>query len=178
MKNEQRSFEAAEIRAKDRKLSGYAALFGIEARIGGGLVETIAPGAFLTTLSTKPDILALADHDPKRLIARTKSGTLRLREDQRGLAFELDVPDTQVGRDLLVMAERGDLGGMSFGFVALDEEVTGDRRELREIELYEISVVSAFPAYDGTTVNARSMPTLTPALDHAQRQMRILELSK
>jgi Escherichia/Staphylococcus phage prohead protease len=178
VKPERRSIEAVEIRTNGRKLEGYAALFGTEARIAGGMVETIAPGAFTETLQTRSDILALVDHNPSRVLARTRSGTLCLTQDTRGLAFSLDVPDTQEGRDLLVMAERRDLGGMSFGFTATDEYFEGDHRELRSVELYEISVVSAFPAYEGTVVNARAKAGEHPALAYAARTLRILELLK
>ena len=101
--------------ATGRKLVGYAARFGEKARIGS-LDETIRKGAFADSLRSNPDILCLVDHDSARCIARTRSGTLHLEEDEQGLKFEISVPDTQEGRDLLVMAERGDLGGMSFGF--------------------------------------------------------------
>lgn len=174
--NIEKRFQMAELRTKGRRLEGYAALFGTEAQIGGGMVETIAPGAFTTTLAERPDILALVDHDPARVLARTKSGTLRLREDARGLAFDLDVPDTQAGRDVLALAERGDLGGMSFGFNARDEIVDGNRRELRALDLFEVSVVAAFPAYDGTVINARAMAGNFPAREHAARILDILEL--
>ena len=118
-------------------------------------------------------MLALADHDPRRVLARTKSGTLRLSEDTRGLAFDMDVPNTTAGRDILELAERSDLGGMSFGFtVAKDgERWQGDRRELRSITLHEISVVSAWPAYEGTLVQGpfppdrRTPPLRCPSLD-------------
>src|SRR3546814_8215181 len=76
---------------------GYAATYGSEARLGG-FVETIAPGAFRSTLGG--DILALLDHDAGKVLGRTRSGTLRLSEDSRGLAFSLDLPDTQAGRDV------------------------------------------------------------------------------
>lgn len=147
---------AIELRAKGRRLDGYAATFGTEARIGGKFTETIRAGAFKASLSG--DILALADHDPTRMLARTRSGTLRLSEDTRGLAFDLDLPDTGTGRDVLALAERGDLGGMSFAFEvpAGGETWQGDRRELRAVNLHEISVVSAWPAYEGTVVNARA----------------------
>jgi HK97 family phage prohead protease len=145
-----------ELRAAGRKLVGYAASFGVAAQIGG-FSETIQRGAFRASLATKGDILALVDHDPTRLLARTSSGTLRLSEDAKGLAFELDVPDTQLGRDVLALAERGDIGGMSFGFRVRDEAWPArDRRELRAVELIEVSIVQAFPAYDQTTVSARA----------------------
>lgn len=166
---------AQELRARGRRLEGYAALFGAEARIGAGLVETIAPGAFAASLRSGRDVLALVDHDPARVLARTRSGTLRLAEDGRGLAFDLDVPETQAGRDVLALAERGDLGGMSFGFTVRDEARGGDRRELRAVDLYEVSVIAAFPAYEGTVVTARAAPGAFPARDHAARVLRAWE---
>ena len=75
-----------EIRTKGRRLEGYAATFGTPADIGGRFVETIAAGAFSQSLRSKKDVLALVDHDPGRVMARTRSGTLRLSEDSRGLA--------------------------------------------------------------------------------------------
>lgn len=148
---------SSEIRAQGRRLEGYAALFGTEARIGN-VVETIRPGAFSSALAGGADIVALVDHDAGRILARTRSGTLRLAEDRRGLAFSLDLPDTQTARDVLALAERGDLGGMSFGFSVADggDRWDGERRELRSVILHEISVVSAWPAYAGTIVQARS----------------------
>ncbi len=153
-----------EIRAAGRRLEGYAAAFGSEARIGS-FRETIRAGAFRASLAASKDVLALVDHDPSRLLARTGSGTLRLSEDTRGLAFALDVPDTQLGRDILALAERRDLGGMSFGFVVRDEAWPAkDQRELRAVDLIEVSVVQAFPAYGATTITARSRPAIPPGL--------------
>ena len=174
--NIEKRFQQIEFRTKGRRLEGYAALFGIEARIGRGVIETIAPGAFGATLQERSDILALVDHDPARVLARTRSGTLRLSEDSRGLAFDLDVPDTQAGRDVLALAERGDLGGMSFGFNARDEKMDGNQRELRAVDLFEISVVAAFPAYDGTVISARAKGNYFPAREHAARTLKIMEL--
>ena len=137
------------------KLAGYAAVFGQETRISC-FTEVIRPGAFKASLAGR-DILALIDHDPSRLMGRTKAGILRLQEDERGLRFEIDVPDTQEGRDVLTLAERGDLGGMSIGFtVSPGGEVwNGQRRELRAVTLHEISVVHSWPAYEGTSVDPR-----------------------
>ncbi len=175
MKLEQRAY-AQELRTKGRKLEGYAALFNSETRIGGEFTEVIVPGAFSATLSGSRDILALQDHDPTKVLARTRSGSLRLSEDSKGLAFELDLPDTQSGRDVLALAERGDLGGMSFGFTVKDQHRNGDRRELRAVELFEISVVSAWPAYDGTIVNARMMQGQDPWQAYFARELKIREL--
>lgn len=160
---------AAEVRvAQGRKLTGYAARFNAEARIGH-FNEVIRPGAFAASLKGR-DVLALVDHDPTRLLARTRTGTLELREDAEGLAFTIQLPDTQAGRDVLALAERGDLGGMSFGFtVDKDgERWDGNKRELRAVTLHEISVVSAWPAYDGTSVQARNFPNVGKRLTLAR----------
>src|SRR3546814_5307915 len=78
------------------------------------------------------------------VLGRTKSGTLTLTEDDTGLAFALDMPDTAAARDLIALAERGDLGGASFGFnVPKDGDAwTGNSRELRNVNLAEVSIVS------------------------------------
>lgn len=150
---ERRAF--TELRAAGRRLEGYAAVFGSEARLGS-FIETIAPGAFRGALTG--DVLALLDHDPGKVLGRTRSGTLRLHEDDRGLAFSLDLPDTQAGRDVAVLADRGDLGGMSFGFrVEPDGEIwQGNLRTLTNVALGEVSVVSAWPAYPDTEVALRA----------------------
>ena len=157
--------------APGRKLVGYAAVFGQGTRISD-FTEVIKPGAFAASLKGR-DILALVDHDPARLLARTKSGTLRLEEDSKGLRFELDVPDTTEGRDLLALAERGDLGGMSFGFTVArsGERWDGKKRELRAVTLHEISVVHAWPAYEGTTVEPRAK---RPRLERAKMWMQTI----
>lgn len=151
----ERRASVCELRAKGRRLEGLAAVFNTEAKLPG-FVETIRPGAFTATLSENRDILALVDHDASRLLGRTKSGTLRLAEGARGLEFSVDIPDTSDGNDVLALAERNDLGGMSFSFSATDEHWNGERRELRAVTLHEVSVVSAWPAYPGTLVQARS----------------------
>lgn len=163
-----------EVRAEGRKLIGYAAVFDQETRIAD-FREVIRRGAFAASLASGRDTLALVDHDSGRVLARTKSGTLRLSEDERGLKFEIDVPDTSAGRDVLALAARGDLGGASFGFTVADggDVWTGDKRELRSVALHEVSIVQSFPAYGGTTVQARSRPTARTAVG---RRLALLEL--
>jgi HK97 family phage prohead protease len=173
MSIERRAYPA-ELRAKGRRLTGYAAVFGVETRIGD-FTESIIPGAFSTTLAARKDVLALVDHDAGRVLARTKSGTLRLSEDMTGLAFDLDVPDTSYGRDVLELVSRGDAGGMSFAFVPVDEKWIDDRRELRAVDLAEVSVVSSWPAYPETVVQARARPAiLHPRVAVARRYLETL----
>jgi HK97 family phage prohead protease len=156
----------AEIRTAGRTLYGTAAPFNRPADIDGLFSETIKAGAFTATLARRADILALADHDPARLLARTRSGSLRLNETRAGLEFVLDLPDTSLGRDVRALAQRGDLGGVSIGFTA-DTETWPDQRtrELRAVTLHEISIVSAHPAYAGTSIalRARGLHQADPA---------------
>jgi HK97 family phage prohead protease len=168
---------ATAVRAQGRRLVGYAATFGTPAEIDGRFTETIARGAFADTLGKRDDVLALVDHDASKLLGRTASGTLRLNEDARGLAFEVDVPPTTLGNDVLAMAERGDLGGMSFGFRTLADHWTDQRtRELRSVQLVEVSVVHAFPAYSGTSVAARGKAGRTTGQAFtAARRRRLVE---
>jgi HK97 family phage prohead protease len=170
MKLEQRA--VLELRAKGRKLEGYAAKFGIEARIGD-FTEVINQGAFRASLQDQRDVLALVDHDPSKILARTRSGTLKLAEDSTGLAFEISLPDTTLARDALELAQRGDLGGMSFGFVVAEngERWDGNRRTLTAVNLFEVSLVSSWPAYPDTVVNARAR---APRLALAKRYLQTI----
>lgn len=148
----------AGVTANGRKLSGYIAKFDNTTRIGG-FSEVIRRGAFAASLASGRDVLALADHDPSRVLGRTRSGTLELREDAEGLAFTLQMPDTQAGRDLVALAERGDLGGCSFAFTVPEggDQWSGDTRELRSVQLQEVSIVQSWPAYPDTEVHLRSL---------------------
>lgn len=145
-----------ELRASGRRLVGLAAVFGQEARIGG-FTETITRGAFSDTLADGHDIVGLVDHDPSKLLGRTRSKTLSLTESERGLAFDLQLPDTSLARDILAHAEAGNIGGASFAFkVRADgERWEGRKRELRSLDLIEVSIVQSWPAYSGTSVAAR-----------------------
>ena len=144
--------------AAGRKLVGMAAVFNTPAPIGG-FVESIRSGAFRAALASGADVRALVDHDDTRILGRTRSGTLRLTETDKGLAFEIDVPDTTLGRDVYALAQRGDLSGCSFGFTVPaggDVWPTRTTRELRSVTLHEISILHRLPAYDATTVAARA----------------------
>lgn len=158
-----------ETRSADDRMTvaGYAAVFGDTADIGAYFKEVIAPGAFTKTIQNN-DIRAYYSHDRGRVLGRQSAGTLRLREDERGLAVEIDLPDTSDGRDVRTLIERGDVSGMSFSFRAIREEwneaTRPPTRTLYEVEVYEVSVV-AEPAYGGTSVALRS-------LDDARREAR------
>lgn len=142
-----------------RTAAGYAALFGVRTDIGGYWSEEIAPGAFSRSLREN-DVVALHSHDMGRVMGRTGAKTLSLREDDKGLAFENELPNTTDGNDLAVSIDRGDIPGMSFGFITRkqewDETVDPPHRTILEAELYEITY-TAFPAYPETEVGLRSL---------------------
>lgn len=140
-----------------KTLVGYAAVFDRWSEDLGFFREVIRSGAFRKTLSDGADVRALFNHDPNFVLGRTKSGTLRLEEDERGLRIEGDLPDTQTVRDLVISPiERGDIDQMSFGFRAVKDEWNADytERELLEVQLFDVSAVT-FPAYPQTEVGVR-----------------------
>ncbi len=147
-----------EVRADSRTATGYAAVYNSIADIGGYFNEQIAPGAFDGTLGG--DVRALFNHDTAHVLGRTIAGTLRLASDDRGLAVEIDMPDTAMARDLTVSMTRGDISGMSFGFNVTkqtwDESGPVILRTIEAVELFEVSIVT-FPAYDATDVAVRSL---------------------
>lgn len=143
-----------------RMIRGYAAVFNSRSEDFGGWREIVLPGAFGESLKDGSDVRALVDHNSSLILGRNKAGTLRLAEDKRGLAVEIDAPDTTVGRDTVVSIRRHDLTGMSFAFRTIDADwVTEDGQEIRRlknVELVDVSVV-AYPAYADTAVAVRSL---------------------
>jgi HK97 family phage prohead protease len=166
MEHETRTLTApVEIRATDtaKTLSGYAAVFNQEAVIGGYFREVIMPGAFAGAVS-RDDVRAQFNHDSNLVLGRTSAGTLRLREDDHGLAYEIDPPDTSYARDLMVSVARGDVSQSSFMFDVVGEEweyptsTSGQLplRKITNVALYDVAPVT-FPAYAGTSVSARAL---------------------
>ncbi len=164
-----------EVRAKGRELIGYAAVFDTRAKIAD-FEETIRPGAFNATLRDRPnaDVLALVDHDPAALLGRTRNKSLELHEDARGLRFRITLPKTSLADDILALADAGSLGGASFGFRTLKDAWSGAVRTLHAIDLREISIVRAWPAYPQTTVSARALGHVADG--PFARRIRLLEL--
>lgn len=159
-KIERRTYTVRDVEARSddgqMRLSGYAAVFN-EASVPLPFREQIAPGAFRKTLQETPDVRLLINHEGLPL-ARTKNGTLRLVEDEKGLRFDADLPDTTEARDLYTLIERGDVDQMSFAFRVIRQKYNEDRTERTLIELSltdgDVSVVT-YPAYPATKVEAR-----------------------
>jgi len=130
-------------------------------------IERIAPGAFARSLRSRNEIKLFVNHDTSRVLASKRAGTLRLSESQRGLEVEADLPDTTDGRDMAVLLKRGDIDSMSFGFSVPKGGDSwsddGQERELREVRLHEVSIVTGFPAYEATAASVRSLDGLVDA---------------
>ena len=160
-KIERRTYTVKDVQARSAddgtmRLSGYAAVFN-ESSVPLPFKESIAPGAFRKTLSETPDVRLLINHEGLPL-ARTKNGTLRLTEDERGLLIDAELADTTEGRDIYKLVERGDVDQMSFAFRVIRQKWSEDRsrRVLTEVSLADgdVSVVT-YPAYPTTKVEAR-----------------------
>lgn len=144
-------------------LVGHAAVFGQMAKVNGGY-EQLSERAFDDVLkSPESDVTALINHDPAMLLGRQAAGTLRVRADAEGLAFEVDLPDTSYANDLRKLVARGDMTGASFGFIPdLDKSTWARAKDGLQVHtinalkyLRDVSPVT-FPAYSGAGVALRS----------------------
>jgi HK97 family phage prohead protease len=161
--------------AGGRTAYGYAAVFNQPAEIGGRFLEQVAPGAFSKTIREQ-DVRALFNHDRNHVLGRIKAGTLRLHEDAHGLAYEIDLPDTSVGRDVAELLRRGDVSGSSFGFRTIKEswsttKTRAGNRELRtlaEAQLVDVGPVTV-PAYAMAEAAVRSLATVGGPPVHTPR---------
>lgn len=163
-------------------IQGYAAVFHSEGDPGTEYelwsdptfraVERVAAGCFRAALSRQEDVRGLYNHEPDALLGRTSSGTMRLEEDPQGLRYEIDLPDTQTGRDVAELVDRGDLTGSSFGFVAEQEswrEMEGENgqriaiRTIESVRLMDVGPVT-YPAYASTSAGRSANGTTVRAL--------------
>jgi uncharacterized protein len=149
--------------ADGMRFTGYAAVFNSDSE-PLPFIERIMPGAFNRSLKARNEVKLFKNHNMDEVLASTRSKTLKLTEDSTGLLAEATLPDTTAGRDLAVLMKRGDVHAMSFGFSV---PAKGDRwsadgmtRELHQIRLHEVSIVTGFPAYEATTANVRSLDIL------------------
>lgn len=158
---ERRAFEAEELRITGGDddevlhIKGHAAVFDRLSEDLGGFREKIAPGAFRS--SVKGDVRALFNHNPDFILGRTKAGTLAIEEDRKGLAVDIQPPDTGFGQAVVEAVRRGDISQMSFGFRTIKDEWHTDQagktvRTLHEVELFDVSAVT-FAAYPQTDVS-------------------------
>lgn len=175
------------------QISGYAAVFNELSDDLGGFREKIQPGAFSEAI-VNDDVRALWNHDSNYVLGRNKAGTLKLSEDERGLHYVVDLPDTQWAKDLSESIKRGDVTQSSFGFIVDSDEWAkqdGETvRTLTKVTLFDVSPVT-YPAYPQTSTSARSIleankdripddgaesgPTTTARLDIQKKKLELLE---
>lgn len=169
--------EAVEFRAEEDgpgKLRGSAAVFDRWSENLGGFIERIAPGAFAKALRSS-DTTALFNHNPSAILGRQSAGTLKLEETKSALMYDVDLPDTTVGRDVAVSVERRDITGNSFAFMVKKDEweqpsKDGDpiKRTILEVaELIDVGPVT-YPAYPQTAVSKRENVVSQRCLDRVK----------
>ena len=145
------------------KFEGHAAVFDEVADLGE-FTESVERGAFRRVLTKGVNVPMLVDHNPGKFLVSTSSGNLRLREDETGLKVEADVPGTDEARNLRVLADSGEIRGMSYGFVCGRGNSTiagkGKDKPHRSIKNFErlLDVSPTWnPAYRGTDAQFRSL---------------------
>ena len=140
-------------------IGGYAAKYNVRSTMLGTFREQIMPGAFTRALKDQSHpVVALWNHDPNFVLGSTRSGTLSVNTDDEGLRYSVEVPDTQLGRDLTTLISRGDVWGSSFAFVIAKDGESWDKdedgvalRNVREVDgVYDVSPVLT-PAYEQAT---------------------------
>jgi HK97 family phage prohead protease len=143
--------------------TGYAAVFNSPSE-PLPFTEVIKEGAFKRSLKSRNEIKLFMNHNTDVVLGSTRAGTLKLSEDSRGLLAQAELPDTSAGRDLSVLMKRGDVSSMSFGFSVPPKgdawSSDGATRELHQVRLHEVSIVTGFPAYEATTASVRSLDIL------------------
>ena len=153
----------AEASSNGMSFTGYAAVFDSPSE-PLPFTEVIKGGAFQRSLKSRNEIKLFMNHNTDVVLGSSRAGTLRLSEDSRGLLAEADLPDTTAGRDLSVLMQRGDVNSMSFGFSVPPRgdkwAEDGATRELHQVRLHEVSIVTGFPAYQATTASVRSLDIL------------------
>lgn len=121
-------------------------------------VETYAEGCFSNLM--EEDVLANVDHDNSRILGRSRNGTVRMEKRANGIYFEIEPPDTTYARDVIARIKRGDVAGLSAGFLVHDDEWLFEnettRRIIKRATLLEIAVAT-IPAYPDTNVALRAL---------------------
>jgi HK97 family phage prohead protease len=88
---------------------GHAAVFNRWSLDLGGFRERIKKGAFDEVLSRDPHVVHVIDHDTAKILASTRSKSLDLSIDPKGLRYWSKVAPTSYANDLRILLERGDI---------------------------------------------------------------------
>lgn len=160
-------------------IRGYAALFNTSYDLGW-FQETIQPGAFAESLANGDDVRGLFNHDSNLILGRSAAGTLELGEDEKGLWYDIKLPDTQLARDLVESIGRGDITQSSFAFETIEDEWhTNDGQEERilvRVKLWDVSPVT-YPANPATTSEVAKRSHAEWRLAQGKTTARVLRAS-
>lgn len=148
-----------EIRNNSVNISGYVNVCLRDSRRlpsnKGIFVEQIEPQVFQRALGRNDDVKLLFNHKEDRLLGSQKQGNLTLREDAIGLYAECSINDPEV----VEKARNNELRGWSFGFSSISDEwdttANPQRRFLKDLYLYEVSVLDVTPAYTAMSIESR-----------------------
>jgi HK97 family phage prohead protease len=170
------AFTDLDVSSDGRSFDGYAAIYGQEADLGL-FTEVIVPPAFEGAVARSGNIPMLWDHNDRLPpLATTDGGTLTVREDGRGLRVKATIDERHMlGPTLMSMLERGDVRGMSFGFVAgpgnssVTQRNGKPHRAIRGFNaLLDVSPTWN-PAYAGTSAELRSLREMVLIVDGQQQ---------
>lgn len=153
-------------------LTGYAFLWDVPTRLSN--FNEVVERSALDGVLERSDVRALLNHDPNHVLGRTPN-TLSLAPDDKGLRYEVELPNTQTGRDLAVLAKRGDITQSSYAFRVTAEgqnwdEETRTRRITRFADLLDVSPVT-YPAQPMTEASVRTSfvpPAQEPAVEPSE----------
>ncbi len=144
-------------------ITGYFSAFGNKDSDG----DIVMPGAYKKTLkengpeSERPRILHLYMHNAEKPLAKPTI----LKEDKKGLYFESQISQTQLGKDVIQLYQDKVLTEHSIGYNIVKREVDEktETQTLLELKLWEGSTVSWGANIDAvvSTVKGEGMPDKT-----------------
>ena len=173
-----RSVQPTQLRAEEsdgkRTIETYFAVFGDIYEMWPGATESFDVHAFDSALNA--DVRCLTNHDPSKVLGRTRAGTLALSIDNYGLKGVVKINEhDQDAMNLYARVQRGDVSQCSVGFDILREDyrINPDGTQhwtIMEVKLYEGSIVT-FPAYEKTEAVARSL-RMTQSFEFWHKKMK------
>jgi HK97 family phage prohead protease len=169
---------APAVDGRPRQVTGYALTWNTMSTDRGGFKVRLLPGSATFTTPTR----ALYDHDFAQHLASTDNGTLRLFPDDVGVRVEIDLPDTQLGRDVGELVRRRDIKGMSFGMVADPKgyQTTENGETILNAQSYAVHevTVTTIPSFLSTTLDVKDPPPAAAPVGYAARTAQYLRLQK
>lgn len=160
-------------------IEGYFAVFNSKYQMTATMSESIAPGAFTSSMGN--DVRALVNHNTDLVLGRTKAHTLELKQDDHGLWGKVTInPNDTDAMNLYERVKRGDVSECSFGFEIVQErtDISEDGSvhwTIEDLKLFEVSACT-FPAYETTNISARQQAY--DEIVNRQKEIRERELQE